>query len=157
MLCAGLGGTEHDSPVLIGQNAAVFTLTDTAGQTVSLNEFAGRPVVLSFFGNACAPCKAEAVHLSRFQDAYQSGGLVVLSINAWDEPAAAVSQFAKQNKLSHRILVQGASVARVKYRLGPVPTTFWIDRQGKIVHQTFGFNEKELGEMEAWIKKIVGS
>lgn len=145
------------NPTLIGQPAPSFSLKDHAGQPVSLSQFNGRPVVISFFGNGCAPCIAEAKHLSRFQKDYDPQGLVVLSINAWDEPAAEVAKIARRNRWTHRILVQGGSVARNQYRLGPVPTTFWIDRRGRIVHQTFGFNEKELPSMESWVKKIVAA
>ena len=80
-----------------------------------------------------------------------------LSSDAWDTPATEVQHFVKAKKLAHRILLQGESVARRKYNLGPVPTTYWIDREGRIVHQTFGFNEKELKDMEAWIKRIIAS
>lgn len=82
---------------------------------------------------------------------------MVLAVNVWDEPKTQLQRFVKEKKLSHRVLLQGQSVAKGKYNLGPVPTTFWIDKRGKIVYQTFGFNEKELKDMEAWINRIIAS
>lgn len=152
---AGRDAGNAGNPTLIGQNAPDFALPDLSGQTVTLKQFAGRPVVLSFFGNGCAPCLAEAAHLSRLQQTYEAKGLVVLSVNAWDDPPDEVGKIAKRRKISHRLLVRGGKVARTGYKLGPVPTTFWIDRQGKIVHQTFGFSDKDLPSMETWVKKIV--
>lgn len=157
VLAAGSRLSASDNPTLIGKTAPNFTLRDLAGQEVSLQQFKGQPILLAFWGAGCPPCCAEALHLSAFQQKYAARGLVVLGIDVWNSPAVEVVRFVKAKKLSYRILLEGESVARKKYNLGPVPTTFWIDKQGEIVHQTFGFNEKELKVMEVWIKKIIAN
>jgi hypothetical protein len=80
---------------------------------------------------------------------------VVLAVNAWDEPPSRLKQFSEESKLSHRILVDGGAVAREKYKVSAVPTNFWIDRHGKIVHEASGFDEKHVAEMDAQAKRIV--
>jgi peroxiredoxin len=155
MLAAGSARAD-DNPTLVGKPAPNFTLRDMSGQTVSLDQFRGRPVVLAFWSTRCAPCCAEAVHLTAFQKKYAGQGLVVLGIDAWNAPTKEVQHFVKSKNISHRILLEGERVARKQYKLGPIPTTYWIDKSGTIVHQAFGFNEKELKKMEGWIKRIIG-
>lgn len=59
-------------------------------------------------------------------------------MNAWDDSREDISGFVKRNKLKQRMLLQGQAVAK-KYKVKSVPTTLWIDREGKIIDTELGF------------------
>ncbi len=70
---------------------------------------------------------------------YAEDGLLVLAVNAWDEPKKKVAKFVADKKLKHRVLLSGGKVSR-EYGVRGIPTTFWINRQGVIVDAELGFH-----------------
>lgn len=116
-----------------------FELTALDGGKVRLSEYRGKPVVLQFFAFGCAPCRAEAPHISYLAEQHRSDGLVVLAVNAWDEPKEILQQYIEQNNFRQRVLLNGAEVfERYDIPRGTVPTVFWIDRGGMIVDTIVG-------------------
>ncbi len=57
--------------------------------------------------------------------------------------------------MSHRVLLEGGAVGTQKYGVKGVPANFWINKQGKIVHQSTDFREREVKKMEQWIAEIL--
>ena len=68
--------------------------------------------------------------------------MVVLGVNAWDEPKHEVAKFVEEQKLAYRILLDGAEV-KERYELLGVPTVFWVDHQGVMVDIEVGFRGPE--------------
>ncbi len=64
--------------------------------------------------------------------------MVVLGVNAWDEPAEEVRRFVSEYKLAHRILLAGGAVAQ-QYGVSALPVVLWIDRAGTVVDAELGF------------------
>jgi len=75
-------------------------------------------------------------------DQYKNSGLVVLGINAWDEPSEQLRNFAKQNSLKQKILLNGSEV-KERYGVESVPMVFWIDENGIITDLELGFDSAE--------------
>ena len=90
-------------------------------------------------------------------DKYRDQGLVVLAVNAWNEPQAVLKRFVKENKLKHHILLNGDVVATEAYGLRSVPHTFWIDREGKVFHVECGFDSpRKMEERTERLLKVNG-
>lgn len=136
--CTSDGGRRKSFP-LKNKPAPDFELTALDGGRVRLSELRGKPVVLAFFGCGCPPCRIEAPHLSELQQKYAKEGLVVLSINQWDESKEEVAKFVADKKLKHRVLLNGGSVGADLYHIEGVPTCFWIDRSGVVVDALMDF------------------
>jgi hypothetical protein len=66
-----------------------------------------------------------------------------------------VREFAKENKLTHPILLGGREAHRELYRCKYVPTNFWIDRTGRIVGAEEGFEPEHVDEMEQMIRNLL--
>jgi len=139
--CANMAQKRFESRWM-NQPAPDFELTALGGGNVKLSEQKGRPVVLAFWACGCPPCRAEAPHLSKLSDEYKLRNLVVLGVNAWDEPKEEVSRFAKENQLKHKILLDGSGV-KAQYGVESIPTVFWIDREGFIRDIELGFGGAE--------------
>lgn len=131
--------------------APAFTLPDLNGRPVSLSSFRGKVVVLDFWATWCPPCKREIPDFIALQSTYGAKGLQVVGI-ALDEPTA-VKSFAAQSRMNYPVLLGTDDIARLYGGITGIPTTFIIDRTGKIVTQFEGFRPK--GVFESEIKKLL--
>ena len=67
---------------------------------------------------------------------------MVLGVNAWDEEKAEVRRFVDENRLQHRILLQGEWLYE-KYGRPGIPALLWINREGVVVDAELGFHGPE--------------
>lgn len=150
---------------LQGQMAPNFTLKDTNGHPVSLSQFKGKAVVVDFWATWCAPCKIEIPWLEKFHDQYAAQGLEILGISEdnlnLDNKAElakekqAIADKAKELKINYPVLIDDADVSTPYGGVDGLPTTFFINRDGKVVASTVGLAPRD--EIEANIKKALGS
>ena len=97
----------------------------------------------------------EAPHLSALQKKYAERGLIVLAVNAWNEPPADVARYVRDNRLPYPVLLNGADVAAARYGVTSLPTNFWINKAGVTAHQLSGFSERDVKTMEKWIEELL--
>lgn len=149
---------------LNGKPAPNFTLEDLNGKKVSLASYRGRPLVVDFWATWCAPCKVEIPWFEKLHDQYASQGLEILGVSAddldKDDPAKMftekrdIADFATRMHMNYPILIDAEAVEDL-YKLDAFPTTFFVDRKGKIVASTVGLAPRDV--IEADIKKAIGS
>jgi len=131
--------------------APAFTLRDLDGSPVSLADFRGKVVVLNFWATWCPPCRREIPDFIDLQEEYGSRGVQIVGI-ALDEPEK-VQAFARQNGMNYPVLL-GSDEVSMKYGgIEGIPTTFIIDKNGRIVNRFEGFRPREVFETE--IKQLL--
>jgi cytochrome c biogenesis protein CcmG/thiol:disulfide interchange protein DsbE len=128
-----------------------FALPNLNGKTVSLADFRGKVVVLDFWATWCPPCRREIPDFINLQTEYGSQGLQVVGI-ALDEPEK-VQTFARQNGMNYPVLLGSDEVSMRYGGIEGIPTTFIIDRSGKIANRFEGFRPRAVFEEE--IKKLL--
>jgi thiol-disulfide isomerase/thioredoxin len=117
----------------VGFLAPAFTLTDLHGQTVSLSDYHGQVVLLNFWASWCPPCRAEMPAIQQVNENYRNRGLIVLSINAsYQDVPAKMKTFLGSFTYSSPILLDERGVVNQLYAISSLPTTFFIDRDGKV-------------------------
>ncbi len=116
-----------------------FELQTLDGQTLSLAQFHGQPVILNLWASWCPPCKAEMPAIQSMYSAYHEQGLVVLGLNMTSQDDLGNAQaFAQQAGVTFPVLLdQDGSVAR-RYEMRALPTTVFIDRNGVIQEVVVG-------------------
>jgi peroxiredoxin len=113
-----------------GDRAPDFTLKTLDGETVSLSDFAGQPVVLNFWASYCHPCRQE-FPLFRKQLAEHPGDFVVLGVDTKDIDSDARA-FAKEQQARWPIAVDPDAEVAKAYGVRPIPQTFFIKPDGTV-------------------------
>jgi peroxiredoxin len=129
-----------------GSQAPGFELADLTGKMVSSREYAGKVVILDFWATWCPPCREEIPHFVALQSKYGAQGLVVVGLSLDAGGASDVAPFAKEHNISYPMLIGNDDVAKAYGGVSAIPTTFVIDRKGKIVKRFIGFTPPEVFE-----------
>lgn len=131
-----------------GKKAAPnFTWTEN-GKTMSLKDLKGNVVLLNLWATWCGPCIKEMPALSQISEEMKDKNFTLLGLNVFQQPGSKkVEDFLKTNPVSYVILdgnqeiVDAFSEANGS-NIEAVPTTFIIDKNGKIAETIIGGRDK---------------
>jgi peroxiredoxin len=124
------------SPIA-GAEAPDFTLSDAGGHPVHLRDLRGKVVVVDFWATWCPPCRAQMPVLQKMQSELAGKGLAVLGLDV-GEDAEQVTKFAKEQSYTFTLLLGAEPDVSAKYYVEAYPTTFVVDRQGRIAFRELG-------------------
>jgi peroxiredoxin len=140
--------------VTVQAPAPDFTLRNTEGRNLRLQEQRGQVVLVNFWASWCGPCKQEMPHLNRLHDKYRSAGLVLLGVNI-DEDAQLGAATAGRWGLKFPVLLDTDKTVVRQYDLGSMPATVLIDRDGRVRHLHRGYREGIETTYEQQIRELV--
>ncbi|RKD25664.1 thiol-disulfide oxidoreductase [Ammoniphilus oxalaticus] len=124
--------------VKTGEPAPDFVLPMLDGETFQLSDYKGQGVVLNFWGSWCDPCEDEMPDLNRAYEAYKERGVTVIALNI-GEPEVVVKPFRDQYQLDFPILMdRKKEISNNVYKIGPIPTTYFIDQHGTVQKKIVG-------------------
>ncbi|PSL43219.1 peroxiredoxin [Salsuginibacillus halophilus] len=122
-----------------GDYAPDFTLETLAGEEMSLYDVRGeKKVMLNFWATWCPPCRAE---MPDMQEVYEEqDGIEIIAVNLTDsEPGVGqVEDFADDYGLTFPILLDHDVDVATNYDIQPVPTSYFIDTEGRVQHVALG-------------------
>jgi len=114
-----------------------FNETDMNGKPLSISQYKGKVVLVDFWATWCIPCIVKLPEIQKAYEKFHGKGLEVVGINL-DENKEKLEQFAKERKLPWPEYFDGkkwANKLAMKYGVDATPTTYLLDRDGKIIKQ----------------------
>jgi peroxiredoxin len=127
----------------VGKTAPDFQLKDINGKMVKLSDFRGKAVVLNFWATWCPPCKVEIPWFEDLQQRYGSQGLQVVGVALDDSSDAEIAKFAQDMKMNYPVLLGKEETSDLYGGVEALPTTFYIDRNGKIITSVPGLVDRK--------------
>lgn len=131
------------------QPAADFNLKTLDGKSLQLSALKGKVVLLDFWATWCPPCRQEIPHFKELYDQYRGKGLEIIGVALDDGGEKDVAPFARQNQINYPLVAAGGQELAQRYGgIRGIPTTFLIDKQGRIAKKYIGYQSKEVFEKE---------
>ena len=119
------------------------------GKSFQLTELRGRVVLLNFWATWCVPCRSEIPELNNMHRDLESRGLSVVGVSTYDGADGVRSFDIKQD---YPVLL-GDQTVEAKFAVSALPTTFILDRQGRIRAKIIGERRRE--SFEAAVKPLL--
>ena len=123
--------------------APEFTLKDANGKTVHLEDYRGKVVLLDFFATWCGPCKIEIPWFMEMERKHRDRGFAVLGVSMDDEGWDIVKPFLAELGVNYRVVIGNDATAQLYGGVDALPTTFLIDRNGKIASVHIGLASRK--------------
>jgi len=149
----------HGAPRLVGDvrgmTAPNFDLATLDGRRVKLSDYRGKAVLLNFWATWCAPCKVEMPWFVDLQKKYGNDGLVILGVAMDDSEAPKIAEFASEMGVNYPVLLGTDKVSEDYGNVEFLPTSFYIDRDGRIVGKGTGLLGRS--ELEENVRRALAS
>jgi peroxiredoxin len=116
----------------IGSEAPDFTLLTKDGKEVKLSSFRGKFVLIDFWASWCQPCRRENPNSVKVYNQYNSKGFEILGVSL-DKDRDAWIKAVKDDGLAWAQVIDTDGNVANKYNVNSIPSTFLLDKDGKIV------------------------
>ncbi len=134
------------APATENPTAPDFTLKDLNGKDVTLSSLKGKLVFVNFWATWCGPCRQEIPSFIDLVDKYGKDGFTVLGIALDPREFEKVPGFASDMGINYPILYDKIGVSELYGGIRSIPTTFVIDREGKVLGQIVGSRPHDVFE-----------
>ena len=121
-----------DETLTVGNLAYDFKLQDIDGNSVSLTDFRGQPVIINFWATWCAPCRIEMPELQATYEKYKNDGLVILALDQDESPEVVRSFFRDEFGLTFTPLLDVEQAIAQQYGVFNFPSSFFVNADGVI-------------------------
>ena len=133
---SGASGQPAKAAADVAAPAFSLPVLGHSGQRVSLDGYAGQPLIVNFFASWCEPCKKETPLLAKFYRA-EKGKVALVGLDENDVLGNATS-FTRANGVSYPVGFDSQLSAASAYGVSALPQTFFLDARHRIVDRIFG-------------------
>lgn len=130
------------------QPVPAFQAVDVRGRRFSTADFRNKVILVNFWATWCPPCRAEIPSLIALQDKYKDQ-LQIIGISQDAGGADAVAEFADAHGMNYPIVMTTPEIERLFPSVYALPTSFFIDRDGRLAQKHVGMLNPSLTEIEA--------
>jgi len=133
---------------------------------VKLADLRGQVVLLDFWATWCGPCRATLPRFEKFYQQYKGSGLVVIGLTNFEGQAEGkqltraqeldyLRGFKKKFGVTYGFAIGNEDQNDLNYAVSSIPTTFLLDRSGKVRFISIGSSDFEAAALQKMIKKLI--
>jgi len=141
------------SLVNVGDTAPSFSITDTSGAEVVLDDLRGKVVLVNFFATWCGPCLQELPHIQKLWDGNRSNADFALIVIGREETNESVTAFQSKYAYSFPMASDPEQSVYSRYAKELIPRTYLVSRDGKICFASTGFYEEDMAKLQKELAK----
>jgi len=123
-------------------------------ETLNLERFKGKVVLLDFWASWCAPCKASFPWMQQLRTRYANEDLVVIAVNV-DRERTPAEKFLQDQRADFSIVFDPLGQIAERFDVRSMPSSFYIDRAGHIRYTHAGFRSADRGEAERELAALI--
>ena len=123
---------------------------DVNGQDVTLSAYRGKVVLVTYWTTTCAQCASEMSWFNEFQRRYRGRGFEVVGVSVDEGGAAAIEPFVASRPIEYQVVLGHRNTRPI---VGSIPTTFILDREGRVAARHVGYCSKS--ELESDIRTVL--
>ncbi len=125
------------------------------GGTITLNQFAGKVLIVDFWATWCPPCIKEIPGYIRLYNKYRDQGFEIIGITLQSGTAQDVKAFVEKHGINYPIVMGNNQIVQAYGGITGFPTTFIVDQKGRIVRKYVGFRPESVFEED--IRSLLGA
>ena len=130
------------APIQARQHAPDLSVTDIAGNKISLSQYRGKVVLLDFWAVDCGGCVIEIPWYVQFDKKYRDEGLQLIGLDMYEEAPSYIKPFMQKSQMNYPVAV-GNDDIRKRFQAEELPKTILIDRQGRVALSHVGIVDRD--------------
>lgn len=153
---ADLPPLSHSLTEVTPKPAPALKLADLDGRPHDLAAFRGKVVLINFWATWCPPCRREMPSMERLSRALANEPFRVLAVDVGEDAETIEGFFSQLDTApTFPILLDSQGSAMQAWQVGGLPTTFLVDKQGRVVAQAIGGREFDHPEVVQAIRTLL--
>lgn len=132
-----------------------FTLPVIGGEKANLTDYTGKLIFLNFWATWCPYCRTERGALQKTYEKYKDQGFLVLSVSIDRNDAESVRKFIEEHGITFPNLHDQASTVASEFGVRGVPSTIFINENGKAIGGVIGPRKWDSAEMHRLIEQLL--
>ncbi len=138
----------------IGKAAPELQARLANGSSVVLSAHRGKLIYLDFWASWCGPCRQSFPWMNALHEKYASKGFEIIAVNL-DAKESDARQFLSEHPAKFTVAFDPVGVTPRNYEVKGMPSSYLIDREGRLLMIHSGFNEKGSKSLEQAIRKLM--
>lgn len=121
---------------------------------IELSQLRGQVVYVDFWASWCGPCAKSFPFMNTLHASFKDHGLKIIAVNV-DEQVADAEAFLRQQPAEFSIALDAEQMCAKSFDVQAMPSTYLVDRKGKVRYVHMGFRSSEAENLESQVKRLL--